>query len=211
MREIWHKVGLLVVAVFCTIGIHAQHFEEELRLALKEDPKFEFKLDSRNAFISNTGVRVFGFKLGLNFDEKLSFGLGYNQLWSRPKNQLYLEGVNYNAEVNFYYFSPYVEYTFYRDEKWEFSIPVQFGLGESWYEFERNGNKLSRSRNFVMSYEPAITVQYTFLKYLGLGAGVGYRLMIVPNHSIEEQFTSPVYIFKFKIFFQEIYQDLVRE
>lgn len=211
MRENWQKVGLLVVAVMCVIGIQAQHFEEELRLALKEDPKFEFKLDSRNAFISNTGVRVFGFKLGLNFDEKLSFGLGYNQLWSSPKNQLYLEGVNYNAEVNYYYFSPYVEYTFYRDEKWEFSIPVQFGLGESWYEFERNGNKLSRSRNFVMSYEPAITVQYTFLKYFGLGAGVGYRLMIVPNHSIEEQFTSPVYIFKFKIFFQEIYHDLVRE
>jgi len=211
MRENWQKVGLLVVAVICVIGIHAQHFEEELRLALKEEPKFEFKLDSRNAFISNTGVRVFGFKLGLNFDDKLSFGLGYNQLWSNPKNQLFLEGVNYNAEVNYYYFSPYVEYTFYRDEKWEFSIPVQFGLGESWYEFERNGNKLSRSRNFVVSYEPAITVQYTFLKYFGLGAGVGYRLMIVPNHSIEEQFTSPVYIFKFKIFFQEIYHDLVRE
>lgn len=211
MRENWQKVGLLVVAIMCVIGIQAQHFEEELRLALKEEPKFEFKLDSRNAFISNTGVRVLGFKLGLNFDDKLSFGLGYNQLWSKPKNQLFIEGVNYNAEVNYYYFSPYVEYTFYRDEKWEFSIPVQFGLGESWYEFERNGNKLSRSRNFVVSYEPAITVQYTFLKYFGLGAGVGYRLMIVPNQSIEEQFTSPVYIFKFKIFFQEIYHDLVRE
>jgi hypothetical protein len=208
MNKFWQKIGFLIVLLFAAVTIRAQHFEEELRLALRENPKFEFKLDSRNAFISNTGVRVLGFKLGLNFADKLSFGLGYNQLWSQPSNQIRYEGVEYNADVNYYYFSPYLEYTFYQDRKWEFSIPVQFGLGESWYNFEQGNSNRITARQFVLSYEPAITVQYKFLQYFGVGAGVGYRLMIVPNSSIDEQFTSPVYIFKFKIFFQEIYQDL---
>jgi hypothetical protein len=208
MNKFWQKIGFLIVLLFAAVTIRAQHFEEELRLALRENPKFEFKLDSRNAFISNTGVRVLGFKLGLNFADKLSFGLGYNQLWSQPSNQIRYEGVEYNADVNYYYFSPYLEYTFYQDRKWEFSIRVQFGLGESWYNFEQGNSNRITARQFVLSYEPAITVQYKFLQYFGVGAGVGYRLMIVPNSSIDEQFTSPVYIFKFKIFFQEIYQDL---
>lgn len=211
MKLFEHSIAVFLILLCCSSNLLGQQFEEELKEALKEQPKFEFKLDSRNAFISNTGVRVFGFKLGLNFDDKLSFGLGYNQLWSNPSNELFWDGAAFDAEVNYYYFSPYVEYTFYRDEKWEFSIPVQFGLGESWYELNRTHQQIIRSRNFVLSYEPAITVQYSFLKYFGLGAGVGYRLMIVPNNSIDEQFTSPVYIFKFKIFFQDIYQDLIRE
>lgn len=209
MSKVWQKYGFLIVLLLSGFIIQAQHFEEELRAALKSKPTFEFKLDSRNAFISNTGVRVFGFKLGVNYDDKLSLGLGYNQLWSQPSNQLFYDGVEYKADVNYYYFSPYLEYTFYRDDVWEFSIPVQFGLGESWYEYERELSSHITSRQFVLSYEPAITVQYKFLKYFGLGAGVGYRLMIVPNRSIDEQFTSPVYIFKFKIFFQEIYQDFM--
>lgn len=211
MSKIWQKFGFLIVLLSSGFILQAQNFEEELRTAMKSKPTFEFKLDSRNAFISNTGVRVFGFKLGLNYDDKLSLGLGYNKLWSHPTNQINYEGVEYKANIDYYYISPYLEYTFYRDDVWEFSIPVQFGLGESWYEFESETSKHNIHRKFVLSYEPAITVQYTFLKYFGLGAGVGYRLMIVPNRSIDEQFTSPVYIFKFKIFFQEIYRDIARK
>lgn len=211
MSKIWQKFGFLIVLLLSGFILQAQHFEEELRKAMKSKAKFEFKLDSRNAFISNTGVRVFGFKLGLNYADKLSMGIGYNQLWSQPSNQISYEGTKYKADVNYYYFSPYLEYTFYQDNKWEFSIPVQFGLGESWYSFEHSNSNHITSRQYVLSYEPAITVQYKFLQYFGVGAGVGYRLMIVPNSSIDEQFTSPVYIFKFKIFFQEIYQGLKRK
>ena len=64
------------------------------------------------------------------------------------------------------------------------------------------------NQKFVITYEPAITFQYRFLKYFGAGLGVGYRLMLKPNPQIEEKFTSPVYILKTKIYFQDIWQDI---
>ena len=59
-----------------------------------------------------------------------------------------------------------------------------------------------------MTYEPAITFQYRLLKYFGAGFGIGYRLMVVPNQQLNEKFTSPVYIFKTRIYFQDILRDL---
>ena len=38
-----------------------------LKEAFKYKPKFDFKLDTRNSFITNEAVRIFGIKAGLNF------------------------------------------------------------------------------------------------------------------------------------------------
>ncbi|MEQ8908299.1 MAG: hypothetical protein RIC95_03840 [Vicingaceae bacterium] len=187
--------------------LKAQHFESELKQALKTKPELDFRLDSRNSFINQNGVKVFGFKLGAQFDEKLSFGLGYNFLWSELTKEFTIEGKLINMKLGYYYFSPYVEYVFYEDQKWQLSIPVQFGLGESYYENNQEVGARYINRQFVASYEPAIAFQYRFFTYFGAGMGVGYRLMLVPNTEIEEQFTSPVYIFKFKVYFEKLLED----
>jgi len=186
----------------------SQTFEKELEFALQKKPKFDFRLDSRNTFISQNGVRVFGFKFGVDYNRTLSFGLGYNQLLSNVKRDVYHHGLEQSAKLSYYYISPYIDYTFYRDSKWELSIPVQLGIGEAFYEYSVNNKPVDFAKGFMFSYEPAISFQYKFLSYFGAGAGVGYRLMIVNNSNVKEQFTSPVYLFKFKIYFQDLYQDL---
>lgn len=182
--------------------------EEELRNALKKKPRLEFRLDSRNTFISQDGVRVFGLKLGLSFDNKLTFGLGYNELLSKVKREATYGGEMHDVRLGYSYISPYVDFIFYRDDRWELSIPVQIGLGETYYAALIDEKDITFARGFVLSYEPAITFQYKFLSYFGAGAGVGYRLMVIRNPAIKEDFTSPVYLFKFKIYFQDIYQDI---
>lgn len=190
-----------------SIAANAQTFEEELRSAVKTKPKFEYRMDSRHSFINQTGVKTFGFKLGVQFQDKLSFGLGYNQLWSPLTRDLVIDNLEKEVELGFFNLTPYVEYVFYRDERWELSIPVQIGLGNSFYrKTSGSGDKIFKE--FVLSYEPAITCQYRVLKYLGVGLGIGYRFMIVPNRQIEEKFTSPVFIFKSRIYFQDILRDL---
>jgi len=201
-------VILLISLILCVSSLYAQKFEAEIREALQTKPKFEFRLDSRTSFINQTGVRVFGLKVGFQFDEKLSFGLGYNFLLSSIRNDIETQTGKASAKLKFRYLSPYVEYVFYRDEKWELSIPVQFGFGQSFYHIERNAEDVKLNNQFVLSYEPAITFQYRFLSYFGAGMGVGYRLMLVPNSEIDEQLTSPVYLFKFKIYFQDLWKDL---
>lgn len=208
MQKIYYILFLLSFTGSALSPLLAQSFEEELREAIKTKPRLEIRLDSRNSFINQSGVRVFGVKGGVQFDNKLSFGLGYNQLWSTVKRKVKREGVYYESELVFYNFSPYVEYVFYRDERWELSIPVQFGFGTSYYENKERFGPKKLSQQFTMSYEPAITFQYRFLKYFGAGLGIGYRLMLKPNSEVEEKFTSPVYIFKTKIYFQDILRDI---
>lgn len=202
------QLYFFIALFFCVHTSDAQSFESQIRHAVHQKPKFDFHLDSRGAFINQSSVRVFGFKLGLEYDHKLTFGLGYNQLISKVKNKIVDKGMERDVQLKYFYFSPFISYIFYRDEKWELSIPVQFGFGSSSYQFNLENMKVNIFKAFVLSYEPAITFQYRFLRYFGAGAGVGYRLMIVPNKKIEEQFTSPVYLFKFKVYFQDLYQDV---
>lgn len=187
----------------------SQSFEQELRDAISTRPKLELRLDSRHSFINQSGVKVFGLKAGVQFDNKLSFGIGYNRLWSPLSSEIVLRGVPTKVELGFSNFSPYVEYVFFRDKKWELSIPIQFGFGNSYYLRTIDDEKINR--RFVMSYEPAITFQYRFLRYFGAGLGIGYRLMLKPNRELEETFTSPVYIFKTKVYFESLLKDLKAE
>ena len=200
---------LIVFIVLCSfVDGNAQSFEKELKDAVKTKPKFEFRMDSRHSFINQKGVKTAGVKIGIQFAEKLSFGLGYNQLWS-PLSSLILEnGLETKVQLGFFNFSPYVEYVFFKDKKWELSIPVQIGLGSSYYLNQSATGKEKLRKEFVLSYEPAITFQYRLFKYFGVGLGVGYRFMVIRNGELEEKFTSPVYIFKTRIYFQDILRDL---
>lgn len=201
------------IFIFCLVFIFvpntkAQSFEEELKTAITKKPKLEVRMDSRHSFINQTGVKTVGFKVGIQFNEKLSFGMGYNQLWSPLSRTIADQGVEKKVKLAYYNISPYVEYVFFRDDKWELSIPVQFGFGSSYYKKSGNQGSGQLRKEFVMSYEPAITFQYRFLKYFGAGFGIGYRLMIIPNQQLEEKFTSPVFIFKTGIYFQDVFRDL---
>jgi hypothetical protein len=199
---------LFCLGLIFVLNTKAQSFEEELKTAITKKPKLEVRMDSRHSVINQTGVKTVGFKFGIQFDEKLSFGIGFNQLWSPLSRIITDQGIERRVRLAFYNVSPYVEYVFFRDDKWELSIPVQFGFGGSYYKnLEKQGAGQLR-KEFVMSYEPAVTFQYRFLKYFGAGFGIGYRLMIIPNQQLEEKFTSPVLIFKTGIYFQDVFRDL---
>ena len=202
------SIFCLIVLLFCDSTAKGQSFEQELRSAILTKPTLEFKIDSRNSFISRSNSRVLGLKLGLQFDNKLSFGIGYNRLWSDINRTQIIDGSIRSTKLQFQHFSPYTEYVFFRDEKWELSIPVQFGLGTTFFRIAGVDKKYKK--RFVLSYEPAITVQYRLLKYCGLGLGIGYRLMLIDNPSIDEQFTSPVYLIKFRLYFEDLVNDLWR-
>ncbi len=200
------RLSLTILLVFISLFCRAQYFEAEIKEAMRSEPRFVAFLDSRGAFISRNGVRVVGLKAGVQFDEKLTFGMGYNQLYSDYNNTIFHEGIEQNVELHYWYISPFIEYTFYRDRRWELMIPVQLGFGESYYTTKLDDRDIRYS--FVVSYEPAISFQYRFLEVFGAGFGLGYRLMVVPNPKLEETFTSPVYMLKFKVYFDDLFEKL---
>jgi len=44
------------------------------------------------------------------------------------------------------------------------------------------------------------------LKILGVGIGLGYRIMLKNNRAIDQQFTSPVYALRVRLIFDELYR-----
>ncbi len=209
--------GVLIIG-FVLLGwsIGAQTLTDSLAHHLRTPPSFMMKFDTRHSFITAQHAKIFGMKFGLDHGNRVQYGGGINWLVSQPRFDQELE-VNdplagdtmVQASLHFGFFSPYFEYTFYHSPHWEVSIPVQIGIGGSNLQYTTSDGKRHKLREgMVFTYEPAMTVQYKFWRYFGIGGGVGYRLMLIDNSKVKENFTSPIYILRFKVFFSKIYRDI---
>ncbi|MBI2967449.1 MAG: hypothetical protein HYY40_06520 [Bacteroidetes bacterium] len=162
--------------------------------ALRQKPKITVNLDTRNAFITNGRVKFTGIKAGLDFGKTIKFGAGYHFL----QTPIYRDTLQFRVA----YVALYGEYIFLKSKRWEFSLPVQLGAGNSSYEYTDNTTGLKNRINekMIVLYEPALAAQYKFFKWLGFGMGMGYRIMLVNNKAIDEKMTSPIYVFHLKVF-----------
>ena len=79
----------------------------------------------------------------------------------------------HGGDPRFGYITPFFSYAFYQRGPWEVSIPVQLGFGSGSLVYDDlEGTTRTLDRTFVF-LEPAMTVQYRFLKYLAIGGGLG--------------------------------------
>ncbi|MBL7883769.1 MAG: hypothetical protein JNL69_06845 [Bacteroidia bacterium] len=212
------KRNLFLPLLFCLLFVtsKSQPAIDTIKKSLQLKPHLFAKLDSRNSFIDNSLVHVFGAKAGVKFGSKLRFGIGYNQLYNPPK------GLNQNIEyvnelgkpyfisrgLKFYYFSASIDYAFYQSKKWEVSMPLQIGIGESYFQHYYNGQKTKTDKSINFIYEPAISIEYKLLKWIGIGADFGYRFMFTDNRKLNQQLTSPIVTFDLVIYYREIYKSL---
>ena len=201
-----------LLPLFCcfTLVANAQLYDS-LRESLKKKPSIHFKFDSRNSFISSRRAQIWGVKLGADYGKKLRLGLGFNFLNSNFSTDFYYPSEKGNDTVTrklkIRYGCAYIEYVFYRQKNWEFSIPVQFSLGSIWYNYSFKGiNDLRSRKHLLFLYEPTLSGQYKVFKWLGLGADVGFRYALIKNHFIEEKLSSPVYVFKVIVYWGELYK-----
>lgn len=186
---------------FTSFVAQPYNFEEEFKNSFSQKPKFEFKFDSRFSFLRNTEVKTTGVKIGLSFNRKFNVGLGINQLLIRSESELIEQNDTIPVNLNYSYFSPYFEYVYFRSKKWEFNLSTQFGIGEASYEFTNaEGKKSKKDKTVLFSYEPATLIDYKIVRWFGIGMGVGYRVILFKNGTLKENFSSPVYVVKLKVY-----------
>lgn len=185
-----------------------------LKQQFKQKPKFSLRFDTRNSFIANKAAKIRGVKFGLDYGKDITVGMSFNWLdkkFSTTKD-VKLGNDTITANLDFGYLGFYFEYTFYRTERWEVSIPVQLGFGSTYFAYKDGNDKQQRlSQKPIIVYEPSMTADYRFWRYLGIGAGVGYRLMLVNNNDIEGNFNSPIYVLKLKVYLGDIYRDVFKK
>ena len=194
---------ILSFFIFSSQG-HAQLFDS-IRTSFDYKPNFLLKFDTRNSFISNQYAKIHGVKVGLSFNKTTNIGIGYHWM---PKRLIERNLPNSNKiDLKFGYAVAFFEYNFYKSKHWSAEIPVQIGLGKA--QYDDLDLAITTGSSWIIIYEPAMTIEYTFLRYFGIGGGVGFRLAIKSNQQIKESFTAPEYILRFKIYFGDIYKEQI--
>lgn len=180
--------------------------------AVKFKPKLSFRLDNRFSFTATTPSKIIAFKIGAEFNEKFKVGGGYNLLNSTLTKDVEFKenGVDtvLTSNLKMSYMSYFIEYVFFRNKRWEFSIPLQIGIGNTHYEYHFGEFKFRNNWSMIVNYEASISGQYKIIKWVGIGAGFGYQLMLKDNPAIKENFNTPIYVVKLKIFMGDIYRSI---
>lgn len=186
--------------------LSSSYFEDDIKKSFKERPQLDVKFDFRFSFIASRDFRTSGFKLGVSFNRKFKMGLGYNQLIVPAKSTIKDNDKLFNAELKYIYFSPYFEYVYHTSKRWEFNLSAQVGFGRGHYQYYNvdEDRTVKTKYSTILSYEPVMLIDYKIIRWFGVGTGVGYRLIFYKNSNIEEHLTSPVYVFKVKVYLGEI-------
>lgn len=187
-------------------GAQTINLSDSLRHVFRQRISPSFKFETRNSFITGSSTKIYGIKAGVNFGKRFSMGLGYNFIGTELKEKIRVNDVEKEAGIHMNYIAPYVEYSFYQRRAWEVSTPIQLGFGSSFLRYDDEGTMRVTRRDKVVIYEPGMTFEYKILKLIGVGAGLGYRIMLKNNRGIDQQFTSPVYALRVRLIFDELYR-----
>lgn len=145
---------------------------------------------------------------GVCFGNKFTVGGGYNALASPIYKTQHMGEDVINAELTFYYFSYFVEYTINFTRHWELDLPLWLGFGNSSYQYTIDGVIINENSKAMMPLEPQVSLDYNFNKYVSFSTQVGYRLMLINNNLLEENLNSVTYSVGLSISPFEIYAAL---
>lgn len=155
----------------------------------------------------------------MSFDNGLLFGVGYNQFYDDnpdfdkkiiiQNDQHQLQEVN--AGMHLFYISAHAEYVFYQLNKWKLTMPLQFGIGQTSYSYKLNNRRTVVEKKLNFIYEPAVSIEYQAIRWVGLGADIGYRFLVTDDVQLINKFTAPTYAFKVLIFYNELYRAVFKK
>jgi hypothetical protein len=208
---------LFLSCFFLSVSTRAQ-LADTIVYSLHQKPKFFVTLASFGTFIDGDFANFNGIRTGLNFNQRVKFGLGYFALANRAvvsTIDINENGNSYqtNGELHIHFFSLSAEYLFSKNESpWQFTIiPFQLGIGKSGYDYISRAlqSKVSTSNELILMYQPEISAQYTIMKWLGIGLTTGYRFTLLRTEKLTEHLNAPTFAVDVRIFVDELVQMLL--
>ncbi|MES2629390.1 MAG: hypothetical protein V4616_10530 [Bacteroidota bacterium] len=205
----WRTVAVLLLFFINHQAWAQPSLEDELSKAIAGNkPSVLLRLESRNSFISNSGVQTTGIKVGANYGPNLNLGVGYHFM-TRKSAERILRNMDKPdfSQLHLDYVSAFIEYRFFNKGRYSAAIPLQVGVGSAF--FQQQPQDIAQVKAVVL-YEAMLNGEMKLLKYFGVGAGLGYRICLLNNRAFGLQMNSPLYNVRFNVYFQEIYQRLIR-
>lgn len=174
---------------------------DSIRESLTHKPSFYGDYNTRNSFISNYRAQVRGVLGGVTFNNNFTIALSYNWLTTEFNH---INSQKDTAALKMRYVAPFVSFSFLEKKNLQLSVPVYLGFGQTFYQTK---DKQKSNSHFIVTYEPSMKATYRVFKYFGLSAGIGFRLLLIGNNVVDENFNSPTYTIGIKLFMGDIYQD----
>ncbi len=192
-KEIW-----IIYFHFFLISICAGQYRDTLHKAFSSAKTVDGRYESKNSFAKGERIEVVSFKLGVTFGKKVSIGGGYASLNSPLNASGLIPSLNGSISYeknsfSFRYLCYYIDFIFHKNKRWQLSSQVEFGAGFSKFERLNNGEKNTKTGNPMFLYNPAINIKFKIFKWLGAGATIGYRFMLLNENNLGRQFNSPLY------------------
>ncbi|HXP52339.1 MAG TPA: hypothetical protein VN922_20460 [Bacteroidia bacterium] len=186
---------LFIITVICCSSLFTKaQLIDTIQKAITRKATFAFSFTSRNSFITTYSAYIFGYSVGVTFDKKLTIGGGFNALNSIITKDKTIDGITVKEDLNFVYFSYFVQYAINLTKHWKLYImPFCVGVGGSSYQYTYKLTYNIEDSYTVVPYEPQVELDYNFNRWLGLYTQVGYRFMILNNPTIPQNFNSPIY------------------
>ncbi len=190
-------------------GMGKAQFLDSLHNSFAGKKSFDFGYDSRNAFIDHSLVNVQSLKIGVDFG-KISIGGGLSWLTTNISDKKVVHNKELNkdttvqTQLSFAYLCYYVEYTYYKSRRWEFSIPMQVGVGKIGYTYNYRGIKTTIDQGYCFVYEPEVDVKFKVFRWIGLEADIGYRFLVKNDPLVKKTFNSPLFSFGTFILWDEL-------
>lgn len=193
---------------------------DSIQTSFHKKPRIIAGFATKSTFINGFRSPIFTARAGFEFNHTVRVGAGISWLQLSPpeagkdNTPFYLDKTFSDASgihtvhpaLEFRYASLFFEHVYFNSRKWQFSVPMQLGAGDSKYKYNYNGENITESRHWIMLYEPAVSGQYKIVKWFGVGLDIGLRIMLVTNKNIGYKFNSPMYDIKAIIYWGELYR-----
>ena len=174
---------------------------DSIQASLDHKPKLYADFNTRNSFISNYRAQVRGVLGGVTFNENFTLAISYNWLITDFNHITHKKDT---AALKMRYVAPFVSYSFLEKNNLQLSVPVYIGFGQTFYQTKEDQKSNS---HFIFTYEPSMKATYRIFNYFGISAGIGYRVLLIGNRYIEENFNSPTYTVGIKLFMGDIFME----
>lgn len=172
----------------------------EISLAIHTKPKFFLMFDNKNSFISTRKAWVIGGKFGFEYNQVFRVGMGFYTMYNETYSHYFNQIKESSDKLNFNYLTVFSEYIFLNHKNYEFSLPIHFAYGMSWIN-----NYKSLTKGSMLFYETMLNSMYYPFRFVGVGIGLGYRIVFYNNPNIKENFMGPLYSIKLKLFLNKRY------
>jgi hypothetical protein len=201
MRKLLFLMTFLVISP-CVAQV--PRIKDSLRSWFSAGPSFTMSLDGRSSFIGASPASVLGGRLGWDYG-RVGVYAGLYTLrrrvlslqYSRPGDTLY-------RRLGMTYMSATFEYLLYKDARWELKIPAQLGMGVASKSYIRNGKVGETATALMFPLEAQMTALYRLTRYLGLSAGLGFRMA----NGAGPSYNGSIYSVGATVFTGTLYRDL---